>query len=76
VVVEDADDPEPDRNRQRVQTLDAPLEVGTVADGIDVCEQRGERHETQALDPRLVHARGVVIAQESFDASTGPVSAT
>jgi hypothetical protein len=76
VIVEDADDPERDRNRQGVQTLDAALEVGSIADGLDVGEPRVERRETQAVDRRLVHARGVVVAEEAFDAPTRPVLAT
>jgi hypothetical protein len=76
VVVHHSDDPEPDRNGQGMETPDAPLEVGPTPDRIDVDEERHQRRETQTLEVCLVHARRVVIAEESFAASPRPVFAT
>src|SRR5262249_41306502 len=74
-VVHGTHDPESDRNGLGVETPDDSLEIGPTPDRIDLVERCSDRGEPQTLDARFVHAGRIVIAEESLDASPGPVLA-
>jgi hypothetical protein len=75
VIVRLGSQPERSEDPKLVKTKHHFLQVRCGLHVLNVFEHRLGRRQAELVDPRLIHARAVVIADQLFHAAAGPIRA-